>query len=90
MKKHATRSQTSMKEDTFEELRESIKELASDNARMRGLINKLAKDMNKVKTEIGPSLFVDSESDQDAHMDDDSDYDDSDDVIILSSSSIST
>ena len=89
MNKHAKRSQTSSKEDTFEDLREAIKELRSDNASMRGLINKLAKDMNKVKTEIGPSLFVDSESDQDAHMDDDSDYDDSDDVIILSSSSTS-
>ena len=90
MKKHANRSQTSSKEDTFEDLRESIKELRSDNASMRGLITKLAKDLSKVKAEIGPSLFVDSESDHDAHMDNDSDSDDSDDIIILSSSSTST
>ncbi len=57
-KKHANRSQTSMKEETFEELRDAIKELTSDNASMRGLINRLAKDINKTKTSIGPQLIL--------------------------------
>ena len=47
-----------MKEETFEELRDAIKELTSDNASMRGLINRLAKDINKTKTSIGPQLIL--------------------------------